>query len=604
MNETSDNTVTSTEQNTTATTPTQERMAGVGSPSLAQGESFFVNAIIAFGLLAIPLVLLVLYYKTMFFGLANNAAMDYAQLGKNLADGRGFTTFYIRPLALTHGDNLMNQPDLINSPLFPFLLALSFGARGATDASAVQVSGLFYLLTVPVLYLLGCRVFSRNVALLAVAVYAANPLMLEYATSGMPVTLQAFLMTCLLLLMHQFLVRIQGRADDPQRPIPHAQLVGIGALTGALYLTDSSMFPLIPVMVLAVFSILRANNSIRAITSFAVPLVLLILPWMFRLGRLTGNPIYGLRGMEIWMGTKGFYMGGLAYRTMPADLVPGPGLFQAVVRKIVLGVGEIIQTFPQVSASWMLAFLLPSLLFRFRDTATNSLRTIMMYCFLATMLGMLPFGVDMPLFAPLIPIMLVFAIAYLLRLLDQSNPPKSTRILLASLLAVSVVLPLLRGTILSDKPTPTDGVKTAQALKKVAGQNDAFLTDQPWLVAWYANRPAVWIPNTDSNITAYRERFKGLRWLFLTDQTTGFSPEWQNAYNAFYQWNVECLRIQVNNLDPKAIKQDIQTVGVSANEQIPLTKILEGFYTVEPIENNPVKRHTSTVALAAIPVNK
>lgn len=604
VNETPDtlNTTEATEPNASAQAPTTERIAGKGAPSLAQGEGFFSNAIIAIGLFAIPLLLLVVYYKLMFVGLTNNNAMDFAQLGKNLSDGKGFTTYYLRPLGLTHGDNILNQPDVINSPLYPFILGLAFGARGATDATAAQISGLFYLLTVPVLYFLACRLFSRKVALIAVAIYAANPLMLEYATSGLPITLQTFLTTSLLLLFHTLSSQLQARAENPQRPLPHAALVGIGAVTAALYLTDSVLLPLIPVVVLSVVGLLRANNALRAVGAFLLPLALMVLPWMFRLGRLTGNPFYGLRGMELWMGTKNFYPGGLAYRTMPEDLVPSMGLFQAVVRKVTLGIGEVIQAFPQVSASWMLAFLLPSLLFRFRDTIANNVRSLMMYCFLGTLIGMLPFGVEMPLFAPLVPAMLVFAVAYLLRLLDQANPPRATRILLTSLLVVSVALPLVRMTVLMDRPEPPTGMRTAQALKKIMNNKEAVLTDQPWLIAWYTNRPAIWIPNTNANITKYRERFKGLRWMFLTDQVTSFSDEWQAMYGVLYQWNVKILREQQAAITNNDKDYTVSPATILADDNMPLSKYVDGFVTVEPYENNPRANHVSKIAVAALPV--
>ena len=110
----------------------------------------------------------------------------------------------------------------------------------------------------------------------------------------------------------------------------------------------------------------------------------------------------------------------------PADLLPGVGLFNAVVKKILLGAGEVVQAFPQVSASWMLAFLLPSLLFRFKDAAANHVRRVMMYCFAGILVGLLPFGIEMPVFACLIPTMLIFAIAYLIHLVEQSQLPRSS----------------------------------------------------------------------------------------------------------------------------------------------------------------------------------
>src|SRR5262249_37677334 len=132
---------------------------------------------------------------------------------------------------------------------------------------------------------------------------------------------------------------------------------------------------------------LAGARKLKYALFFLTPLILLTLPWMIRNFALTGNPVFGLRGMELWMNTRNHYPGDLAYRYAGEDLAPGKDLFRSIVHKILFGTGKIIDNFPQVNASWILAFLLPSLLFRFTDTAANSLRRIMMWCFMAILVG-------------------------------------------------------------------------------------------------------------------------------------------------------------------------------------------------------------------------
>ena len=566
-------------------------MAGEASGAIAPSENVFRSWLTVGALIVVPLLLFIVYYKIMFPGLINPSAMDLAQLGRNLSEGHGFTTYFLRPLALTHGVDAFRQPDVVNAPLFPVLLALAFGARGATDAVASQVSGLFYLLTVPALYLLGSRVFSRNVGLIAALIFSANPLMLEYASSGLPITLQTFLMTCLLLAVHGLVKGAVDGAGTAPVPISRAALAAAGLLAGGLYLTDAALVTVLPVIAVAVFSAARARGgpAIRAIGWFAGPLCLAILPWMIRTGHLTGNPIYGLRGMELWMGTKDAYPGSLAYRFAPDDLIPGIGLYNAVVKKMLLGAGEVVQAFPQVSASWMLAFLLPSLLFQFRIPSTNAVRRVMMSCFGAILVGMLPFGVDMPLFACLIPAMLVFAIAYLLRLVDQSQLSRAAVVRLSALLAGAVLLPLLRNTVLIDRPVAVTGRISALELKQASQSGDVVLTDQPWVAAWYADRPAIWIPSTDAKVSAYRKTFPTTRWLFLTDQVASFSPEWRTIYSVFFRWN--------------QVYAEAKSTGTKAPGPIaisgtgyPLLESLHGFTVLEPVNGS-----STGVVVAGLP---
>jgi 4-amino-4-deoxy-L-arabinose transferase-like glycosyltransferase len=565
-------------KNTTSGDSTGERMASEASTELAPSESLFQTILLGTFLVGLPILIYAIYYKSMFMGLINSNAFDYAQLARNLSQGRGFTTYFLRPLALTHGDNVFRQPDLVHTPLFPVILAMGFVLRGASDAIASYTSGLFYLITVPMVYWFGLRVFSKKVGVIGALIFMANPLVLEYSVSGLPITLEIFLVTSLLFVIYG--IAEQSKVEEGHG-LPVAQLLLCGGLTGALYLTDCMFLYVIPVIFVAIVSLTRGKWA-KSIPCFIGAILITVAPWMVRTGLLTGNPFFGLRGMEVWMGTRGYYPGSLAYRTMPADLLPGVGLYKAVVQKILLGAGEVVQQFPQVSASWMLAFLLPSLLFRFRDQAVHIVRRVMMYCFLGILVGMLPFGVELPLFAPLIPVMLIFAIAYLLQLVEQSRLPKSSMMLLTALLTGAILLPLLRDVVLIEKPQPPIGIPSARHIKDVAGKEDVVLTDQPWLVAWYGNRPSVWIPAVDGNLKAYKTRFANLRWLFLTEQVVNFSPEWQQVYSEFYRWSLTYVQAKNSNKIPPAM-----IVVNASTDSIPVVEALNGFMTLEPISGSP-----------------
>src|SRR5215210_4595847 len=71
-----------------------------------------------------PPLLFLLYYSVMFPGLTNPDALDFAQIGRNLSDGRGFSTLILRPLALSQGSDALHQSDVTHGPLFPFIMAL------------------------------------------------------------------------------------------------------------------------------------------------------------------------------------------------------------------------------------------------------------------------------------------------------------------------------------------------------------------------------------------------------------------------------------------------------------------------------------------------
>jgi 4-amino-4-deoxy-L-arabinose transferase-like glycosyltransferase len=533
-------------------------------------EVRFRTLVLGLAAVTVPPLVLYLYYKLMFAGLSHYQAMDFAQLARNLSTGKGFTTYLLRPLALTHGDNPLAQPELTHGPLYPLLLALAFGLLGAKDWVVAAVSGFFYLLTIPVLYRLGNRVFGRSVALVTVLIFTFNALVLQYAVSGLHLTLYIFIATSLLLAVHGLACAARDRAVAPRR-----LLLRIGVLAALLYLTEPVFFWVLPVILVTVMWLSPAHRA-RAAGWFALPLCVLVLPWMCRNALLAGNPVFGLRGMELWMYTR-LYPGETAYQLTPGELVPGIGTFKAVAQKILLGTGRVIQAFPQVTASWVLAFFLPGLLFQFADPAANTLRRVTMFSFLAILMGTLLFGLEMPLFVALIPVMLVYSVAFLIHLAREARLGKGSMVLVTGLMAVAVLYPLFSETTLTQRPEPINAVATARALAAGSRAEEVVLSDQPWFVAWYAERPSLWLPATERQLKASRERFAGARWLFLTDSVRQYSPEWQIVYDTLQGWGSAYNQARLTS---GKLPERIRLEG----KQRPLYEALQGFAAVAPTE--------------------
>jgi hypothetical protein len=182
-----------------------------------------------------PIVLLAIYYKLRFPGLTNPDALDFAQFGRNIAHGRGFTTLFLRPLVLTHGADPLHQPEVVHGPLFGVCLAIAFAAFGAKDSIAAGVSSMFFLLTIPAVYLLGKRKFGARIGTLSALVFTLSSLSLEYATSGLHLSLCILLVTCLMIAVHQVAVYVVAVTDGSSGPIPRASIALTGVLTALLY---------------------------------------------------------------------------------------------------------------------------------------------------------------------------------------------------------------------------------------------------------------------------------------------------------------------------------------------------------------------------------
>src|SRR6185503_8540449 len=134
-------------------------------------------------------------------------------------------------------------------------------------------------------------------------------------------------------------------------------------------------------------------------------------------------------------------------------------------------------------------------------------------------------GGTMPLFVSLIPAFLAFAICYLLHMCEQANMEKSVRIG-ATVAFLSVICYPLAANLLQNPAQPkVAGRSGAEALKDSSKPTDACLTDQPWTVAWYGQRRAVWLPVTINTTKKVRENVKGMNWLLLTSDSRAYSSD-------------------------------------------------------------------------------
>jgi hypothetical protein len=539
-------------------------------------ETRLRSLLTALALLIGPPLLAFVYYKVMFQGLVHPDALDFAQLGRNLNEGRGFVTSILRPLALPPGAgpiDPLRQPDVTHGPLFPLALAMAFGAGSPRDSLVAATSAVFYVLTIPLAYLLGLRAFGRTVGLLAALVMMFSPLMLEYAVSGLPITLAIFLMTGLMAALYTLAARARGETQG----LPRAALFGAGLLTGLLYLTDFVFFWIIPVAAAAVLLTSR-KRMVASAAWFGVPVLALILPWMIRNQVLTGNFAFGLRGRELWMHTKA-YPGHDAYRMVPADLAAGPEVLNGVAMKLFQHLDQVMQTFPQIAATWILAFFLPSLLFRFTDGAANTLRRYLLLALGAILAGSLFFRPEMPLFVTLVPAMLVFSFAFMVHLVQQAQLNRSGVALLATGLAATVLVPLAGSLTWKPKAARSPHAVTASVLGANTRQDEVSLSDQPWIVAWYANRPALWLPKNDGRIKELTARMENARWLFLTEHSRAMNGEWPGVYNLFLQWNVTYAQARAAQRRDPNIKVP-PTISISGKGS-PLLESLNGFTSIE-----------------------
>ncbi len=447
-------------------------------------------------------------------------AMDIAQLGRNIADGKGFTTDYLRPLLLNLPQMKGGTPDLSNSPLYPLLTGCVFAVLGDSDWIIRLLSHVIFAGTALLLFLLVKRlVESGATAALTVAVYALSEPVLTRAGSGTPIVLSTFLLLAVLLKL------TPTSAEDNAEGVslPRTYLLA-GALAGLCYLSEFlSVLYVLPLAFLWTRGLGRLNW--KNVLYFTAGFCALAGFWWLRNFRLTGNPFYSAQWLELDMFTDRFPDLSL-YRELDKSNIPSiflysPGLTQ-MGSKVLRGLLAYFYQFPMVPHMYLMPFIFLAYWSRSTSSLWHEIKrgTIVgaiLYVIALSALGRISASLLMPL-APLLSYLGVMIYRGLWRewlerqleveaqeRMKEGEASRSKVIvarygfLAALVLAILFPLgPMVRNTV-SRPPFSSVPAAVAQDLKGLPLQS-AVITDIPLEVAWYGRRPAVALPNQVSRI--------------------------------------------------------------------------------------------------------
>lgn len=492
-------------------------------------HTWIVGAIIGIGIIFI----FVVFQASRSYELTDLRAMDQAQVARNLARGAGFTTKLIRPLSLAHIPQIDNHPDLFQAPLHPLFMSLLFRLFGASARVISWSAGIPFLLTIPLVLWIGWVTFSRKVAILAIVAAATNVSLLFTAVSGTEGALLAFLFTATALacLYHS---RLPGR-----RP---ALTLLAGALAGLCYLTNYVWIVAFPAVLLVLLLNVPARQRRKVALFFVIGYVVVTLPWGIRNMRLTGTPFGRFHAYETIQGTRTF-SGNTLYRSYESHPPSVLSFMFSAPREIYEKVHDnAVTLYPMVfslAGTIIMPFFIVAMLIPLGvggiDAGIDRLR-LGLYLLIALLFMTLAFVVpDGRLMIPLVPVITVIAAAFFYQLLDLRLRSGTERIrvrwtnfAVALLLAVHglpLLLQLAPGKpIMEAAPLATRRASDElnALIREMTGGSEGTLqpvyTDMPWAIAWYADRPAIWLPRTDIDQRRIEQNVGQVRWLVLTPQ--------------------------------------------------------------------------------------
>lgn len=455
----------------------------------------------------LTLGLLVCYNWRGYRNFSTQEAMDAAQVGRNLAEGHGFSTQFVRPFSIylvkshNQGRRLATDtnsrpdfaqikevmhPDLANPPLYPLFLAGTMKVlpydfevntskpfwsipnprlRGLSEEEMKTASVRMFvrhqpdflislinqlLLVVAAIsaYFLARRLFDSSVGWMSYALIIGSEYLWRFSTTG----LSTMLLMNIFLGLIWLLVWIESEEREPvwSHRAQTLLALGIGLLLGLGTLTRYSFgWLVIPVLVyLAIFCVLRRWKIFTLV--LGVFLVVLT-PWLWRNIAVSGTP-FGTAGYALVDGSFSLPENRLA-RSLEPDF-RGVGLFP-LLYKLSGNAREILQDqLPKLGGSWVSALFLTGLLLTFRSAALRRLRYFLLAALLLFIivqaLGRTQLSTDSPefnsenLLVLLVPLVFIYGAGLFFQLLDQMNLRiRELRYLVIGLFGVIACLPML-----------------------------------------------------------------------------------------------------------------------------------------------------------------
>jgi len=471
-------------------------------------------------LVALAVIALAIYYFYDFRGLATSQAMDQAQIGRAIASGHGWRTNFARPRAIgqlqANGKNVAQKiwSDTYNAPLPPLVDAIALwpikshwqmttsNLVYSGDKVIAAMSIFLFLLSVLVLFFTARRLFDRRLALLACGLVVLCDMLWQYSLSGLPQMLLLLLFnTTIYALVQAVEAQYDGRRVD-------RWLAAVGVGFGLLALSHAlTIWIFAGALVFCVFFFRpRGWTVLILLAAFTA----IYAPWLIRNYIVCGHP-GGVAIYSVLDGIRHSEAGWMRRINLDVEGI-GPSNFRdKITTNFFSQSGHIFEYF---GSSVVAMMFFAALLHPFKRTETAVLRWMILAMWVGALAGMATFGINEEeglaanqLHLIFVPLMTCYGLAYLLVQWNRLGIQLSiARGAFLTLLYLLCALPAIftipwfappKGSI----RWPPYAPPYIATLHNWMQPNEITASDMPWAIAWYADRRALWVPDTIKTFT-------------------------------------------------------------------------------------------------------
>jgi hypothetical protein len=486
--------------------------------------------------------LIILFTARQFRGFDNEAAMDYAQLGRNLSQSNRYITQCVRPVTIAtvsahtfDGDaRIGRHPEIIKPPLYPAILAGGFkffnlvGIDLFPDSTVFQgiriypaeqwvivpINHFFSALSGLMLYLLGRKLFSHKIGMLSVLTYFLSEMVWQDSIKGIGIPVLVFFV--LGAAYFALLAMIHRRERKPLWNWMLLFFVSIGC-SAAACLTHYAALAVVPGLALFIWMMGSKTQRGGHLAFFYVALIFLIVsPWLLRNYQISGSP-FGLAPHTALIGTDK-YPGDSLMRTLKPAFSLSSDLNLAKA-KWAKNFNELYENgFTSMGGGLLIAFFMVTFFYRFVRVHVHNLRWGIGLSMVLFFTGASFFNKEtLQLYHIFWPFVILYGLAFFSILLDRLDLSIQLYKLGITVLVVGLTaLPLLVTIFLSPAPSlpyPPYYAPFVMRVSELLKPNEVMCTDMPWATAWYGKRVSILMPKTLDDyyeINDYRKYISGL----------------------------------------------------------------------------------------------
>lgn len=463
-------------------------------------------------------IFLILYLRTEPIFLSNPDSAKFAEVARNLKNGRGLTINY----SLCKKEIIDKNCFIFTSPpLYPLVISFFMRVFGENDKAVIYASGFFYIFSILLTYFLAKKLFNTEIGLFSALTLIFTEQFLFHSISGASETF----FTCL-LIVNLILIFLETKLSLILVAITSILLVAT-KIQGIFYL---------PLFIFSVVMLSKEKKWVN-LSFYIFPTILLYL-FLDKIGlKSITNSFWYLFNKEtlsyfFLYNSSAFPSGSLDQVLIKSNNFLFINYFKPIILKITDNLYTAFKTILNITNPLIMVLFFLSFLKREKQK-NYLLKLLTLFLFLFFLLSAAVGVFNIRYSHPLLPLIIIFAIAMFFEIVKRLEVKRKDLftgiyflvfIIFFSLTQINLGVKILKKDKNVDKPSIY--FLLGKKMSEISKENETVATNLEIWGSWYGKRKTVLIPAEIKNLPE-------VNFVFLSSFSPGteMSSEWQRLFD-------------------------------------------------------------------------